>query len=328
MANKPVYALLILSILTCVFQAGSEIITLQKVLDNVQEHNLELHMLAGEIKASGELTRQAHALPNPELEGEVEGVTAEEIAVFVKQTFELGGKRKNRIRLAGHAEKKAQFSHEERVLALKAEAIRRYLPLPALKAKLLMLDSLLANAQAIADAIKRRVEAGASRRIDLVRARMTVKELVLDKKQIKHQFRQKIAHLYALWSANPPENAGVSEMLNTSLQLPERELYRASVQSLPAMRMLRLAQTLKQTELQQARSEIRPDLVLSAGYKRNNAAGEHAPVIGVGMDVPLFNQNKGTQAALRHEQALLDLQLKQSLSGIHAHLEQVRLRIE
>lgn len=293
----------------------------------VLKKNAGLHSIEQAVKAAESRRAQAGAWPNPEAEVMLENFGRNEIEIAITQPFELGGKRKARIALATKGTELVTRELEYKKLAITCEIIRRFVPLLSLQQRQMLIDSMIAISEEGIANITKRIEAGATKAVDALRAEVEKEELILEKKALKREFMQAKHELAALWSDTAAAFDAVSGIIKPSIPIPAKEELRKTMLQHPEILALKCEQEIARAQISEVKAEAFPEMALTGGYLRNNEAGEHAPLAGISLSLPFFNRNKGTRQAKEHELSSMRFAIKQheterivALSKLHSEI--------
>ncbi|MBT3756149.1 MAG: TolC family protein [Candidatus Cloacimonetes bacterium] len=275
------------------FLQAEESLTLNEILQRVQENNLELKSMQKQIEAAKAGIDQARLNPNPELEIELGNFGKDEIGIGIGQSFELGGKKKSRIEIAKTVVEKSELELEMKKFELEIETIRRVLPLYSITTKLALLDFIIAIEKSTLETIQKRVEAGSTMPIDAMRAEIELEELYLEKRLTDREVIQLKKTLPSLWSDSTVDFVSVSGKIKSELIIPSIESFQKSLLDHPEIRMIELEQKLYRAELNEAKTDAIPDLNIGVGFSRSMEANENAIGLSASIDLPIFNRNQG-----------------------------------
>lgn len=289
-------------VLAAICSANDQTISLSDVYERIEQDNPNLKAFRSALKAAESEVRQAHLLPNPEAEIELEDFGRNVTGVALSQAIPFGGARGAGTRLAHAKGKAAEIELESARLQLRAEAMRRFGSALAVKQKRFLVDSLVVLAGNTMDSIERRVEAGATMALDLVRAKTALQELVLERAGLEREYLQARRELSMLWDdAGEPnwEPAGVLVCSPFHLSTDEITL---AVDNHPDIRLLENDVSIAEEEGALARAERLPALDIGVGVVLDNELDEYASLLRASVSLPLFNRNQGTIARMGHKQ--------------------------
>lgn len=280
-----------------------------------------------DMQAARSGVRQAGALPNPGISVGLDQFGANELEAGVEQTIELGGKRKYRKRAAQQDLEVAQNLQKLTAVELEAEIVRRFIPISVDSRKLALLDSIIAAAQATREQIQRRVEAGATRKADLIRAEIELDRLFLERREMARQIGQSRRKFAALGGEGDSALAGVSGSLKDEAAVPSLQDLRNALAASPQFRAMDIESARLATQQKQQRAEIVPDLDLSAGVLRNNEEGYTSPIIGAGTTIPLFNWNSAARKQTEYQRQAVLQRRENELRLAEAEVRDLQTRL-
>jgi cobalt-zinc-cadmium efflux system outer membrane protein len=309
----------------------AQLLGLERARQMVLEHNPDLKSLAAEWAAAREAVRQASAYANPELEVEAEDFGQAEVGVMVTQPILIGGRRRAAIAVARRQAELAAHRLESGRLALEAELIRRFVPVLAARERLALVDSLLEISNHGIEAVQRRVDAGATAEIDVVRAELERDELVLERADLERSLAQAGVRLGGLWGESILGFDGVEGTLPAWLDVPPVEVLTVEMERHPETEILEVGRSIIEAEMAEERAEGAPELAVSAGYLRNTEAEESSVVAGLALSLPIFNRNKAAVAekhhqiaAAGHESRRLHLERSADLAALCSEIDGLR----
>jgi outer membrane protein, heavy metal efflux system len=226
---------------------------------------------------------------------------------LLSQSLELPGKRASRIAVAESGYRKEQFQRDVVRRELVFHVKRAYWRALAAERTRELLNETLDGMQAMVNYHAARVSEGAMAEADLLRVKLERERLEIDSTAATLEaerarielFREMGRTDYApLKLSDDLELAGIPEFTpNLDFAMEHRQ------EVLQARATLEQALANEQLE----RATARPDLDFIGGYKRT--AGENTAVLGLSLDIPIFNRNQGnikaSTAAVHEAEAAL-----------------------
>jgi cobalt-zinc-cadmium efflux system outer membrane protein len=318
--------------LFCWFSISSAVpaenmITFSKARELILANNSGLKAVGIDTLAAQAGLRQAGVLPNPSVSAALDRFGANEIEVSVEQTVELGGKRQIRKESAQIEIDAAKNNRRISQLELEAEIVRRFIPIAIASGRLTVLDSIIATAEATKDQIKKRVDAGASKRTDLIRAEIDIEQYLLQRSEFVRELSQARKKFAALGGEQDSILAHVSGILNTRIELPTLDDLRKTIVTSPQIFAIDIDKARLAAQQKQFRADAVPDLNLSAGVLRNNVDHDFSPLLGASISLPFFNSNTAVQQQVQLQQQAIAERKKGSLRVIDAVVEDLYSRI-
>jgi cobalt-zinc-cadmium efflux system outer membrane protein len=289
--------------------------------------NAGIRSALSDVQAANAGVAQAGVLSNPEIGVTLDRFGANEIEAFAEQTFELGGKR--RLRRSAARTELDVIENNRRItrIELESEIVRRFIPIVITVKKLTLIDSTISIARSIKDQIDNRVVAGAARRTDLIRAEIEIERLALARKELIREAAHARKLFAALGGARDSALSMVEGSLDTTVAIPSLAALFKSVRESPRLAAANIELAQFEIERDLLKAGAAPDLDISAGVLRDNRENYTSPVVGVSMNVPLFNRNtaaaeqsdfKRQALILRQENGIRLLEL--DIQDLHSRL--------
>jgi cobalt-zinc-cadmium efflux system outer membrane protein len=239
---------------------------------------------------------QSRLWQNPEIEFSAEDVPVEngglsrsKTMVGITQTVPFPGKKSldGQIGRQDVIAAEAEYWRREREL-LRDVTIAFYAALAAQK-KASVSAELVALAQSLVDATRKRVVAGAAGDQEALRA-----EIELDRAQLEAAAAQRelmdAQRQLARWLATPSEPSG---------ELPEKLPAQARILSQTPLKAAEAARTRAELELRRAKLEPLPDVKVGVAGGRDQAANETLMEFRVSVPLPLFDRAQGRERETR-----------------------------
>lgn len=302
-------------------------IPFSKARELILTNNASLKACGTDSKAAQAGMQQAGVLPNPSIGVDLDRFGANEIEFSVEQTFELGGKRQLRKESAQREIDATENNRKIGQLGLEAEIVRRFIPIAITTSKLSVLDSIIATAEATKEQIRKRVDAGASKRTDLIRAEIDVEQYLLERNQLVRELSGARKKFAALGGEQDSILLYVSGLLSSQTDLPILDNLRKAIATSPQISAIDIDKLRLTTQQKQLRAEIVPDLNVSAGILRDNVDNAFSPLVGVTMNLPLFNSNTAAQQQLQLQRQAIDERKTGNLRVIDAEVEDLHSRL-
>lgn len=275
-------------------------------------HRPELRSDEARVTSSERLRTQAGLIPNPRIVFRKEDLRPQ-TSTFgansqtyweAEQLVETSGKRRGRIAIADEAitTRRLEGELDRRQIAL---AVRQaYWQTKALQALARLYDEDTAYFRQVLDYHEARFKEGKIAELDLLRVRLQGQQISAAAANAHLESEKTLLRLAQEMNAAPNPDWLLSDDLE-NLEGPRSIPRDADVFLLRSEAQLAqeaIVQARARTELERANG--RPDLLFTAGYKRDVQID--APIAGVQLDLPLFNRNQGTVAAARAEEIAAD----------------------
>jgi cobalt-zinc-cadmium efflux system outer membrane protein len=285
---------------------NQEVLLLSQALSRVFEHNPELSVSALEIQAASARILQAGLKPNPEFTSTVENFLAiggpgifrsTESTLQLSQRLELGNKRVLRVR-AGEMEKvvagKGLELKKSQLIEESAMAFAEILAGQERLANQQELSQLARQAHAI---VVERVAAGKVSPVEQTRATVTLASTQLEEEKHLRALIAAKDRLAALWGGTF-QDIGI---VQGRFEIPRisSDLMMPCIEKAPDIRLADAMVDFRRSLLDLEKAAAKPDLTVSAGFKRLNLEDQNAWVAGASIPLPLHDKRQGAIAEAR-----------------------------
>ncbi|MBK7250707.1 MAG: TolC family protein [Gammaproteobacteria bacterium] len=155
-------------------------LTLREALESALKGNPGLANFSFRLSARDARLRRAELRPAPALTltaenvlgtGALRGLGSAEVTLALSQVVELGDKRNRRITVAAYEREDVSVEQQAAQLDVLAEVTRRFIHVASDQAQLALTRSATALVQTTVEGVTRRVQAGKSPEVELIRAR-------------------------------------------------------------------------------------------------------------------------------------------------------------
>lgn len=284
------------------------------------------------VDAAQGVVTQAGLRPNPRLylqsedlrpwAGNFDFPNATEEYGYVGQNFELGSKRARRLEVA-HAtveQAEAERTLVQQQVAGQVAAAYWNAVVSTKVVQLLEQDSRAVDS--VVEYNKARVDAGATRGVDLIRVQIERDRLLLVLAGARREVTLNRIELFRLMGSPADRDVNLTDSLTVTAPLPMLD-FAAVLNARPDVAVAREAVALAEADARLQRANGVPDLDLLGGYKRN--AGENTLYTSLQIPLPFRNRNQGEVARadanvhLAKDQLLqLELTVRAEVSASHA----------
>jgi cobalt-zinc-cadmium efflux system outer membrane protein len=317
-------------------------LSLQEALELALMRNPELAAFSHGARAAEARLLQAGALPNPKLEigvEEYDRADAEwesvETAIVIAQTFELGGKRQWRKRVAEAEGDLAEWDYQSKRLDLIAETARRFVEVLVFQERLKLARSTVELAQETSRAVDERVKAGKAAPPQLSKSEAELEMTRLDAQGAEAALGGARAKLAGMWGAEGVVFDKVAgSMDHVQEKVPPLETLREKLIMNPDLGRWNAELHLRRSVLASEKAARIPDLEASAGYNQFEEDGTDAFAFGVGIPLPVFDRNRGNITAAMHDLAKAEYEvsavkvaLEVELTATHKNLTAAHRRV-
>ncbi|MCK5681744.1 TolC family protein, partial [bacterium] len=298
----------------------TDFLTLFDALNLTFKRDPELQSFLWHIKVRQGEAQQAHTLPNPEFGIGVENILGEdenrsfktaETTLRLSQLFELGGKRKHRIRLADLEQELAAWDLEDARLNRIAMTSKAFFTTLTAQAKVKLARENLKLSQKVFNTVKLMVQAGKAAPIAKNRALITVNQNRIVLKKEQHNLTATRQQLAACWGADEPHFSSVNGNLEELNAPPALAILLQRLRQNPELARQTAELELKEKQLDLAQAYGVPDMTLEGGIKRREESDDYTFLFGVSWALPVFDRNLG---AIQAAQAKTNIGKKRELS--------------
>jgi len=290
-------------------------LTVEECLARVVERNPDLKAGAYRTEAAVSRAKQAELRLNPRLETEVENVAgtgdthgfqAAESTASLVQEVEWGDKRPSRS-AAAEAEVAVRRADEAALRhAALFDARRAVLAVLLAQERLHLGEETLALVRETEAVVLAREQAGKATAVETERARTEVARAEIDVQAGKAAQRDAVRELALCWGETEPTFDAVSGSLAVPAtdELPPPDGLVARAANNPVLLAAEAQTRLAEANLRVEKATRKPNIELAAGIRRFEASDDIGFVAGLGVELPLFNNNRhAVRAAERDAEA-------------------------
>ena len=317
-------------LIACMLLAGrviAEPLTLSEAIEKGCGNNASLRACSLRIGAAKIRIDQAGTYANPEFSAGIEGLKADEVELTVSHTIESGKKRSLRMAAVAAEVDPLAMDYALRRNEIAAEIKRKFCMILSLESKEAAIDSLITSASTIHEATRKRFEAGAAMRLDVLRAGMALIRLDNELKAVQREKQRHLLGLKVVTGDTSDALPGVKGRLNHAVAQPGLPECVDALKEHPSQKKYRSQLSLGKAQLQRVQTEWLPDISLTAGYLRDNERGENKPVLGAGVVLPLFNRNRSETAAVKEDLLVVESSARHELLLRKSEIERTLLEI-
>lgn len=293
---------------------ATNVLTLACAIRLALEHNPELRAANGRVEAAIGRARQARVWPNPELELTAEdwptggGVSEAKQTVGVVQTIPFPGKKRldHNIGMAGLRATEAEWELRRRDLVREVKVA--FAEVLAAQQLVTVAEHLVEIAEAAAEAVRQRVEAGAAAEQEQLRAEIALEQARAERWDRERTLTAARQRLATLLGRPELKDTPISGALTETGDAPALEQPpEAWLVGHPGMVAMRTARDRAEWELRRARLEAYPDVKLGVAGGREGTADRSSIVeFRVSLPLPILDRSKGRQQEARANVAIVE----------------------
>lgn len=277
-------------------------ITLIEAVETAMKNNPNLTVYKYEIESLEKQKIQAGLIPNPEANFEAEnflggkelsGFKGSEYTLSVSQLFELGGKRRNRIKLAENHVTSSKGEYDLRRIDLIASVKSVYLNLYRITKQIELQKQFIKLNEEILATVTRRVEAGRTSPAEESKVKVALINSRIELDRLERQSSSASSTLSSLLGTTARQYEPVFDFYENIVSLPNREDVIDSLEQIPLINIIESERVLRSAKLELEKSQALPDLTISGGVRYLNELNTNSFIAGVSMPIPFFNRNQG-----------------------------------
>lgn len=277
-------------------------LSLSTALDAALQRHPAIELAGARVRAEHARTLQAGVRPNPEAFLEVEniagngsrrGLTGAETTLGIRQQLELWDRREKRTRAAeaGAGVAERELATVER--AIVAATARQFVRALAAQERAALARERVELEETFVEELNRRAEAGVALPAAVANAELGLTRARIEADRARREMESARLDLARQWGADtvtfetlngvldaPPAPDGIDEVLSRLADHPELLRDDAVVAQ-------------RHAELDHALAVARPDVTVSAGWRRFEGPDEGAFLLGLSLPLPLFDRNQG-----------------------------------
>jgi cobalt-zinc-cadmium efflux system outer membrane protein len=330
-------------------------LTLEQTFQLVMEQNPKVKALQAQNQVSKAQLVTANARLNPSIMSD-NGVAERTYRLGVQHTFELGGKRNNRVAVANAQQAATGFDVQRQLLDVRAEVRKTYTQVFNLQERQTVTQEILAKAQQLLEVTTKREKAGDVAALDVLQAEMVMVnarnelqlvayQVVEARNRLNTLLNQPLGtslQLAAPATSKPiltaPQKSGtmtspVSPSASTEISVEQFVVTATS--NRPEVQQNLNALTVVEKQLVLAKSNRIPNLTIATGFDKTTGEGGQNSIFAMGnLELPLFNRQQGPikealakKAQLEAEQQTLknqlSLEVTNAYTAVQAHQQRV-----
>ena len=316
-------------------EQGSQTVIVEKLsmsaaIARVLEMNPELAASGLEIQAASARMQQAGLRLNPEIAAEIQNLPefwahdlfrTTEFEVSVSQRLETGGKRALRVQAAGRERDVAGSTLTMLQADLLASTRLAFLAVLANQERLENSRQLARLAEQSHAVVAARVAAGRASPVEQTRSAVTLATIRLEAEKQAFELVASKDSLAALWGGASRDFDSADAPFEIPVASPAAG---ACIERSPDMALAGAIIASRSAELELEQSMKKPDLTLSAGYRRSNPEMYNAWFAGIAIPLPWSDKRQGSIAEARHRLEQASFEKKAVERRLRSRLAQAR----
>ncbi|MBT0963031.1 TolC family protein [Denitromonas iodatirespirans] len=270
-------------------------LTLTEAIERAMASNPALAAQRREVAARQGERVQAGLLPNPSLSMLLEDTRSatRTTTIQIDQRIELGGKRSARVDVAAGSVKAADADLAARTLVVRSEVAATFYAVLAGQERVALTDELVVLAGRALIAATKRVAAGKAAPLEASRAKIAEASARMEQNQAQSALAVQRRRLAATWAGSDDGFGRVTGQTVTGAVAMAWPQLLSRLDQAPQMLSARHALERSQSAVVLERAKRTPDLTVSLGNIRAEEVGRNQALIGLSIEIPLFDRNQG-----------------------------------
>ena len=327
-------------------------LTLEDALQRVMANNPKVKALKAQSEVSKAQLITANARLNPSLMSD-NGVAEKSYRLGIQQTFELGGKRRNRVAVAQAQQGVTGFDIQRQLLDIRADVRKTYTQVFNLQERQTVTMEILTTAKQLLDVTNKREKAGDVATLDVLQAEIVMVNASNDLQVVGYQVVEARHRLNALLNQPLGVSLQLTAPTTTVLTSPQKsstmtsptqdpltaltmeQFIATAFNNRPEVQQNLQALKVVEKQLALAKSNRIPNLSLATGFNKTTGEGGLNGVFVMGnVELPLLNRQQGPiqealakKAQLEAEQTALQTQLTLDVTNTYAALQAHQQRV-
>lgn len=293
---------------------------LSAVITRVLARNPAMQAAYFRIEEAKGRVNQAGVYANPEIGVEIEDIGRastggpSQATIGITQPLILWGKRGARRDIANAELSAASAEVSSVALDLYRQTAEAFVGVLGAQQDLSNAEDRLRLAKEIESAVQVKLLEGAVPKSELLRAQATTSLAGIDVDRAHSDVERQKYNLISLWGGG--SEVEIEGDLHWADSVPDSAVLVGLLDDHPILLAQRLRLNAREADLRLAKALGRPDLSMSAGYRRLHDSGDNTMLFGAAIPIPFFDRNKGgvVEASARVKEAGAELEsARQSL---------------
>ncbi|MFW0778586.1 MAG: TolC family protein [Rickettsiales bacterium] len=309
-ASRSLMLLILLISAVADAEVPTTVVNLQQALAWTLARHPELQVFQHRAAAYQGFADEVGASPRPTVALEVEdfagndsrdGFDSAQTTLSVSwliQGDRLTSRRNSALLSASQLELERQIA----ALDLSAQTARYFIQALVEQQRILLTEQAVAQAKRAVAAINKRVETGRSPNYDLLQAEVNLAQHELEAEDLEHEMDAILFRLAAQWGDGRERYRPVGDIYRLPAIGDVNHLF-AELKNNPSLQLLANQQRIKESQINLARIEARPQWQMGLGLRRYEETDDYALVAGLSVPLGSDRSSTGRMEKLRAEQA-------------------------
>jgi cobalt-zinc-cadmium efflux system outer membrane protein len=279
----------------------TEYLTIEDAVEIAINNNPIIKSKRHNVEAATGRIRQAHLLPNPELNLLTEEMPTNEIGlsqsqnmVSLSQKLETGGKRRLRTEVAIKEKGILELNLQIMITSITAQAKKAFFDVITAQDELNLAKKNVEIAMSLKNLTDKRFEAGDIAKLGVLKAEVELSNAKANVVEAERNMFNATKRLQTIMgTTETPLQKLVPIPVTDVPPLKLEKLEELLIENYPALQAQKNIVDLSLLKVKEAKRKRIPDIDFSVGYKRLSATDDDTIQAGINLPLPIFNRNQG-----------------------------------
>lgn len=283
------------------FRANDKHLTIEDAVEIAINNNPMIKSKRRNVEAATGRIRQAHLLPNPEINLLAEEIPTEEIGlnqsqnmISLSQKLEIGGKRRLRTEVAIKEKGILELDLQIMIMNITAQTKKAFFDVITAQDELNLAKKNVEIAMSLKNLSDKRFEAGDIAKLGVLKAGVELSNAKTNVVEAERNMFNATKRLQtSMGTIGTPLQKLVPIPVTDVPLLKLEKLEELLIENYPALQAQKNIIDLSLLKVKEAKRKRIPDIDFSVGYKRLSATDDDTIQAGITLPLPFFNRNQG-----------------------------------
>jgi len=283
------------------FRANDKHLTIEDAVEIAINNNPVIKSKRRNVEAATGRIRQAHLLPNPEINLLAEEIPTEEIGlnqsqnmISLSQKLEIGGKRRLRTEVAIKEKGILELDLQIMIMNITAQTKKAFFDVITAQDELNLAKETVEIAMSLKNLTDKRFEAGDIAKLGVLKAEVELSNAKANVVEAERNMFNATKRLQtSMGTIETPLQKLVPIPVTDVPLLKLEKLEALLIENYPALQAQKNIVDLSLLKVKEAKRKRIPDIDFSVGYKRLSATDDDTIQAGITLPLPFFNRNQG-----------------------------------
>ncbi len=283
------------------FRANDKHLTIEDAVEIAINNNPMIKSKRRNVEAATGRIRQAHLLPNPEINLLAEEIPTEEIGlnqsqnmISLSQKLEIGGKRRLRTEVAIKEKGILELDLQIMIMNITAQTKKAFFDVITAQDELNLAKKNVEIAMSLKNLSDKRFEAGDIAKLGVLKAGVELSNAKTNVVEAERNMFNATKRLQtSMGTIGTPLQKLVPIPVTDVPLLKLEKLEELLIENYPALQAQKNIVDLSLLKVKEAKRKRIPDIDFSVGYKRLSATDDDTIQAGITLPLPFFNRNQG-----------------------------------